>query len=124
MAPWLKVRSISTPQLSQAYVSSCDYTTPSQTGSFTLEKASSIVAGTWVPSFVAKADDANGAKLYVGGSGAATFPLAVVGGTGQSVAFSLPQGNVMDFSKVTVDGRGTSGLVVHFLYGVLIPPEH
>src|ERR1700752_3418634 len=111
--PWLRVKAINVPQLHQAYVSSCDYTTPSQSGSFTIEKEAQIEAGTWVPSFVAKADDANAKVVYVGGSGAATFPLAVVGGTGQSVTFSLPQGNVMDFSKVCVDGRGTSGLIVH-----------
>jgi hypothetical protein len=116
--PWIRVRSIATPVLSQGYISSCDYTTPSQSGSFEIAIQAGIADGTWCPSVYITADDNNSGTVYVGGSGAATYPLA----KSEHVTISLPQGNVFDLSKITVDGRGTSGLIVHFFYGVIIPP--
>ena len=121
MRPLLRVANIPVQTWRQAYPGSVDYTTPSQAGSFTIEKTSAIPNGTWVPGFYVKADDSNTKTVYLGGSGAATFPLAVVNGVGESLTYNLPEGRVLDLSAISVDGRGNSGQILHFFYSVIIP---
>jgi hypothetical protein len=50
--------------------------------------------------------------VKIGGAGTATYELDA----GEGVAIDLPPGVAIDLAKFTVDGNGTSGQIVHFLF--------
>ncbi|MGP8073682.1 MAG: hypothetical protein ACLP74_01470 [Thermoplasmata archaeon] len=81
-------------------------------GSSQLQQLSNVGPGSWVCALIAKADNGNAATVNVGGAGVANFPLA----KGEFVAFDVPPAIVIDLGKITVDGKGTAGLTVHFIF--------
>jgi hypothetical protein len=58
---------------------------------------------------IGAADGSNGATVYFGTDGSATFPYL----PNQGFAVDLPPGYFIDLQNLTISGGGTSGLVMH-----------